>query len=337
MIKKLVRHIFDVLAHRIAARMEARPDGPLSERMLQLAGKQSARSVRALPPGTPLGDAEFRVYSQFGEDGIIQHLIGNVEVSSKSFVEFGVQNYVESNTRFLLLNDNWSGLVIDSSDKYVDYIRSDAMFPWHDLTAISAFVTRENINDLIASRFPDEELGLLSIDIDGNDYWIWEAITCVRPDIVICEYNSIFGSRLAVTVPYRADFDRTTAHFSYLYFGASLPALCRLAARKGYEFVGANSGGVNAFFVRRERLGKLRALAASEGYVESKVRESRDPSGRRLSLLAGMDRLRQIADLPLLDLDTGKLSPIRDLFAHELSATKIAARDTGPSDDSRAG
>ncbi|HET9404423.1 MAG TPA: hypothetical protein VFO57_07575 [Burkholderiales bacterium] len=318
-VKSIGRRILDALAQRIAARIRA-PKGA-TERSLLLLGRMLALNAKSLPAGTPLAEAEFGVFSQFGEDGIIQHLLAHVPVSSGTFVEFGVQHYVESNTRFLLLQDNWSGLVIDSSPKYIERIRADGMYWRHDLTATCAFITRDNIAALIAERFPEEELGLLSIDIDGNDYWVWEAITHVRPSIVICEYNSVLGARLAVTVPYSGDFDRAKAHYSHLYFGASLPALCRLAERKGYAFVGSNSAGVNAFFVRKDRLGGLRALSAMEGYVASKFRESRDPSGR-MSHLAGMDRLRAIADLPLLDLETGNLRPIRELFARELSRRK---------------
>ncbi len=316
MLKKMARRVLDALATRIAARINARPD--VSERVLLLLGREAAASVRTLPPSAPLHQAEFRVCSQFGEDGIIQFLLCHADMRAGTFVEFGVQNYIESNTRFLLLNDNWSGLVLDSSREYIDIIRSDAIFWRHDLTAECAFITRENIDPLIGRHF-NGEIGLLSIDIDGNDYWVWDAIQCVAPDIVVCEYNSIFGAKRAVTVPYRAEFDRAAAHYSHLYFGASLSALCRLGAAKGYELVGSNSAGVNAFFVRKDRLGKLRGVSAAEAYVASKFRESRDKSGR-MNHLAGPARLREIQDLPLLDLDLGCVKPIRELYAGEIAA-----------------
>jgi hypothetical protein len=314
MFKKIAQRLLDHLAAGIAARIKARPD----ERMLQLLGREFALRVRGLPANTPIRDVEFRVYSQFGEDGIIQFLLAHADVRSRIFVEFGVQNYVESNTRFLLLNDNWSGLVLDSSKKFIDFIRSDAIFWRHDLATECAFITRENIDELIGRHF-EGEIGLLSIDIDGNDYWVWDAIDCVTPDIVVCEYNSIFGGDRAVTVPYRPDFDRAVAHHSYLYFGASLPALSRLGAAKGYELVASNAAGVNAFFVRRDRLGALRGVGAARAYVESKFRESRDKSGR-MNHLAGRARLREIQDLPLLDLESGHVRPIRELYAAELAA-----------------
>lgn len=316
MIRKIARRLLDALAARIAARIKVRPDA--SEHVLQLLGGEAAVRVRALPPGAPLRDAEFRVYSQFGEDGILQFLVRHGDVRSRTFVEFGVQNYVESNTRFLLLHDNWSGLVLDSSREYVDFIRSGALFWRHELTAECAFITRENIDELLGRHFRGE-IGLLSIDIDGNDYWVWDAIECVAPAIVVCEYNSVLGGARAVTVPYRPNFDRAAAHYSHLYFGASLPALCRLAAAKGYSLLGATSAGVNAFFMRNDRLGALRPVSTAEGYVASKFRESRDRSGR-MNHLTGMARLREIGDLPLLDLDTGRVRPIRELYAAEFAA-----------------
>jgi hypothetical protein len=317
MLKKNLRRMLDLLADRISSRIH----GGAEERSLLLAAKLATAHVRDLPDSTPLAQAEFKVYSQWGEDGIIQFLIWRIADLDRSFVEFGTQDYTESNTRFLIVNDNWRGLVIDGAERHIEFIRSDALYWRHDLEAVCAFVTADNINELIARRFPGPELGLLSIDIDGNDYWIWKAISCVRPTIVVCEYNSVFGGRRAVTVPYREDFDRTAAHHSNLYFGASLSALCRLAEEKRYSFVGSNSAGNNAFFVRSDRLGRLAPLDASDGYVESKFRESVDRS-RRPSYLSGVDRLRAIQDMPLVDLATGKTLPIRELYADVLSAAR---------------
>src|SRR5204863_3105813 len=136
---------------------------------------------------------------------------------------FGVENYTEANTRFLLVNDNWKGLIIDGSEANIQYVKDDDIFWGFDLVAKPAFITRDNINELMSSSSFSGEIGLLSIDIDGNDYWIWECINAVNPIIVICEYNSVFGNERAVSVPYQSDFIARNAHFSQLYFGASLP------------------------------------------------------------------------------------------------------------------
>src|SRR5271165_1413709 len=119
-----------------------------SKRMQEALGRIEGRQLENLPAGA-IQAAEFRVFSQWGEDGILQHLLRHIEVSRKIFVEFGVENYTESNTRYLLVHDNWAGLVIDGSSKNVDFIKSDEIYWRYNLKAECAFITRENINDLI--------------------------------------------------------------------------------------------------------------------------------------------------------------------------------------------
>ena len=261
--------------------------------------------LRSQGPLPRLSDAEFRVFSQFGDDGIIQYLIHLLGPVDERFIEFGVENYAESNTRFLLMNDNWTGLVIDGSREHVKHIRRQDYHSRHTLTAAHAFIDRSNVNSLFRDNGFAGGLGLLSIDIDGNDYWVWEAVDCVEPVIVICEYNAVFGASRAVTVPYDPTFQRTRAHPSNLYFGASLAALCLLARRKGYAFVGANSAGNNAYFVRQDRLGPLRVLGPEQGFVDSRFRESRDADGR-FTFLSGPARREAIADMEVVDLDTNR-------------------------------
>ena len=118
------------------------------------------------------------------------------------------------------------------------------------------------------------DIGLISIDVDGIDYWIWDAIDVVSPRIVVIEFNSVFGCDHPVTVPYDPAFDCTVAHSSRLYFGASLPALVALGKRKGYRFVGCESHGANAFFVRDDVGRKLPRRTARDGYVSSRFRSS---------------------------------------------------------------
>jgi hypothetical protein len=222
-----------------------------------------------------LAPHEFRVFSQWGEDGIIQFLLRHVAIDRKVFVEFGADYYnTESNTRFLLTNNNWSGLVIDGAQENIDRIAVTRAYIMHRLKAVQAFVTRDNINSLLQQNDVRGEIGLLSIDIDGNDYWVWKAVDVISPVIVIVEYNYRFGSDRAVTIPYDAAFDREKVHASRVYYGASLKALCELGKRKGYAFVGCNSHGVNAFFVRRDRLpDRIKELTPEEGFVAAEVAE----------------------------------------------------------------
>ncbi len=259
-----------------------------------------------------LSDIGFKVFSQWDEDGIIQFLIAKVPIENNIFIEFGIEDYRESNTRFLLMNNNWRGLIMDSDPANIKKIQSSEIYWRHDLSAVQAFVTRQNINRLIQTQGMNGDIGILSIDIDGNDYWIWEAIDIVSPRIVICEYNSIFGSKEAVTIPYDENFNRLEAHFSCLYFGASLRALCILAERKGYIFVGSSIDGSNAFFARHDVAKKLKPLNYKDGYVLSKARQSKDKTGH-LTYIRGGERIKLIAHLPVIDLLNNKRKLISDL------------------------
>lgn len=242
-------------------------------------GRIESRQLRNIASDN-LNDYEFRVFSQWGEDGIIQHLVRGIDIPRKYFVEFGVQDYRESNTRFLLVNDNWSGLVMDASAANVELIKKDMIYWAYDVKPVQAFVTRDNINELLRANGVTGEIGLLSIDIDGNDFWIWQAIEVINPVIVVIEYNHRFGQQAAVTIPYKESFDRTKAGHGPFYFGASLQALCWLAKRKGYAFVGCSSNGVNAFFVRRDkRPQNVREVSPEEGYFAGKFSEAVDENG----------------------------------------------------------
>ena len=282
--------------------------GPFGERQILLEGRRAAWEVAKLPVATPLKRAGFGVFSQFDEDGIIQFLISHVEIKNQTFIEFGVEHYEESNTRFLLINDNWQGLVMDGSQENIGYIKNDRVSRKYDLQAYCEFITKENINELIRRSGFDSDLGLLSVDIDGNDYWVWEAINSIQPRIVVSEYNSVLGLD-PVSIPYQADFFRTKAHYSNLYYGCSLSALTHLASKKGYVFVGSNLRGNNAFFIRKDLAGSFRELTAQEGYVSSLFREGRDKKGN-MTLLRGPDRRKLISHLPVVNVVTGQTTPL---------------------------
>lgn len=268
-----------------------------------LLGRMLAWQVRERESIDGFTDVEFSVFSQWGDDGIIQWLIHRLSGIDETFVEFGVENYEEANTRFLLLNNNWRGLVMDGSQRNISAIRRDLISWRHDLQATCAFVTAENINQLLLEHGFEGDIGLLHIDIDGNDYWVWKSATAVSPAIAILEYNSVFGSDRAITIPYDPKFSRG-GRISNLYFGASLLALCDLAAAKGYDFVGSNSAGNNAFFVRSDLNHGLKPLTAAEGYVTSRFSESTDRWGR-LTFLRGAQRLESLAGYTVVNTRTG--------------------------------
>jgi hypothetical protein len=265
-------------------------------------------------------DAEFKVFSQWGEDGIIQYLINKLPIKNKVFIEFGVEDYTEANTRFLLENDNWSGLVMDGSIDNINQIRNNPIYWKYDLLAKDIFITKDNINATIENYIKkcnfNKEIGILSVDIDGNDYYVWEAIDSIDPVIVICEYNSVFGNEHSITVPYDDTFVRTSKHYSNLYFGASIKAFYTLAKSKGYEFIGTNKNSVNAFFVKSEYANKYipeHITALDEDMEISKFRESRDENGN-LTFLKGDERMDLIKSMSVINLDNGKLVSLSKLF-----------------------
>ena len=284
----------------------------LSERMTRIQEALGRIEMRQVAKVGDADRAEFRVFSQWGEDGIIQYLLEHVPIERPIFVEFGVENYVESNTRFLLTNNRWSGLVIDGSTENIDYIKRDTIYWATNLKAEHSFITRENINELLSRNGATGDIGLLSVDIDGNDYWVWQAIDVVSPRIVVCEYSSQFGPTAQVTTPYSADFVRGSAHFSKIYYGASISALTGLAKRKGYSLVASNSAGNNVFFVRDDLLGDLKVLTPQQAYRRAQFREFHDEQGR-LTFDDFETRLRKISHLPLHDLTTGRTVPMAEI------------------------
>lgn len=256
--------------------------------------------------------AEFRVFSQWGEDGIIQYLLHHVSIERPIFVEFGVENYTESNTRFLLTNNQWAGLVIDGSPDNIDYIRRDQIYWASNLKAVHSFITKENINELLSKNGVSGDIGLLSVDIDGNDYWVWQAIDTISPRIVICEYNSLFGPTVEVTIPYDAAFFRDAAHFSKIYYGASISAISSLASAKGYSLVASNSVGNNIFFVRNDLVGKLQVISPAQAYRRAQFREYHDETGQ-LTYDDFETRLNKIGHLPLYELKSHALKKITEI------------------------
>lgn len=252
-------------------------------------------------------EKEFRVYSQFGDDGIIQWLIYKLGLSrGGSFIEFGVGDYFESNTHFLLINNRYNGFVMDGSKSNIDSVRSSPIYWRYQLNAVQHFIDRNNIQSKLRdSGF--EKAELLHLDLDGNDYWILERLDLskLNPDILILEYNAAFGKDRSVTVPYDPSFDRIEAHYSGKYFGASLPALDGLAESKGYYFVGCNSAGNNAYFIANRHLSIIPEIDVSAGFQKAGFRESRDED-RRLTYISVSQEISLLRGLPIIDTASGK-------------------------------
>jgi len=164
---------------------------------------------------------------------MIHAIFSTIGTTNKYFVEFGVEDGKECNTR-ALAKQGWKGLLMDGGNEN------------HTINLQKEFITAENIEELFTKNAVPQELDLLSIDIDGNDYWVWDAIKNYAPRVVIAEYNACIPYTPAVTIPYKTDFmwDKTD------YYGASLSALVQLGTEKGYTLIATDSRGVNAFFVQ---------------------------------------------------------------------------------------
>lgn len=261
-----------------------------------------------------LQDVEFKIFSQFGEDGIVSYLVNVLgdSVENKKFIEFGVENYQESNTRYLMMSKNWGGVIIDGSKKNMDYVKSSYFYWRHDLKAISQFITAENIDSLLLEQLQENEknIGLLSVDIDGNDYYVFDAIKSISADILILEYNSVFGKEKSVTIPYESDFYRYDKSFTGAYFGASLKALIKKAEEKGYSFLGTNNAGNNAFFVKNEHQSKFPNLN-----IEISLAKFRQPTAvHGKEILTQKECLYEVMDMPIIDLANNKLVSIKDIY-----------------------
>jgi hypothetical protein len=283
------------------------------DKLSVVTGKIAVSSVCKAEKINSLSDVGFSIYSQFDEDGIIEWLIQRLPISSNRFIEFGVENYIESNTRFLLINRNWRGLIIDSNPSHIDYIKKDNIYWRHDLTAICAFATPDKINELLKGANFTDKIGILSIDAGGMDYWIWKETNVVDPDIVICEYNAVFGDLHAIVVPYQNNFESRKIHYSGLYWGASSKAFELLALEKGYVLLGSNIGGHNLFFLRKELYSLIDQYITDKRSKPSLYRDSRSPEGK-LTYTGGLKRYEMIKHLSVYNIETKKDTLLETIF-----------------------
>lgn len=237
-------------------------------------------AVRRGEPLPPARDTGLRVFSETDEDGVLLFLLGAVGMETRTFVDVGGgDGLFASNVANLAFNFGYHGLIIDADAARI--ARGERLYRRHPDTRVHpprfvrAFVTRETIDGLITEAGLAGEIDVLSIDIDGNDVWIWEAITAVRPRIVIVETHVEYGEA-NVAVPYDPEFAWEDARF----VGASPTAVVRLGERRGYRLVGSNRFGYNAFFLR-EDLGEdvVPTLAVSDLLAHPRTRARQIPAG----------------------------------------------------------
>jgi hypothetical protein len=274
----------DYLAGAIACRLPnlAQPcrdrAGVDIDRKLQITLAQryheTVDSGRSLPP---FSEVEFCSYSQNGEDGILLLIFSAIGVKSKRVVEVCAGDGVECNAANLIINHGWSGLLFDGDKRAIDrgksfYAQRTNAWRFRRLppTLLHAWITTGNVNDLFEQNGMSGDIDLLSIDMDGVDFWIWKAIHCITPRVIVLEYNNRWGPDQSVTVPYEDNFVGTGASVEGAgYFGASLLAFTRLGREKGYRLIGANGPNTNAFFMRNDVGARIFAEATVESCLSS--------------------------------------------------------------------
>jgi len=195
-----------------------------------------------------LWEVDQKIFSQWGEDGIIDYILWSLEIYKPRFVEIGTEDYRESNTRFLFERTGSQGLIVDGDPELKKKVARTIDLWKGELSIASSFVTKENINHTLEENGFDSNVDLFSLDIDGVDYWVLKAIPFENFKCIVVEFNAYFGSEFAITVPYDADFYRTDYHYSNLCFGASLRAFIGLIVPRGFTFIGTNLRCCNAFF-----------------------------------------------------------------------------------------
>lgn len=243
-IKKLITFIYD------DPRFDPRTSPATKLAMTTAHSVWQAAARRGDPLPDKLGGGA-RIYSQFEEDGILLYLDAVLEIENPIFLDVGAADGINSNCANLALNLGYTGVFIDGNRDSIErgrrYYGNHPDTTLWPPTFVEAFITRENINELITSAGLSGMIGVMSIDIDGNDYWVWEAINVVDPAVVVIETHIEFGMR-DIVVPY--DANHVYPGKNPDYFSASPVAMVKLAKRKGYRLVGSNRYGFNLFFVR---------------------------------------------------------------------------------------
>ena len=268
-----------------------------------------------------LSEAEYKAFSQNGEDGIIDYLLNQLNINEPKFVEIGIGDYRESNTRLLFEIRNVNGLVVDAIDNLKNKVLKNIKLWRNNLTVLEKKVNSSNINEILKVNNFSENLDLFSLDIDGIDYWIIKELPKNFAKIAVLEFNPNFGPSAKVTVPNIKEFDRSAYHYSNLCFGASLAAIIQIMHEKNFIFIGTNQFRCNAFFVNKDYIKMINVKIPDQNnideFVNSYFRESRDKEGN-LNYLDKKDILEIIKDCEVIDLNSGidKKIKIKDIVIY---------------------
>jgi hypothetical protein len=268
-----------------------------------------------------LWEAEVSVFSQWGEDGILDYICHSLHLDRPVAIEYGAGNFKECNTRYLTVSRNAAVVAVDGRKDLPESVRKTDGYWRTTILPRCEWITPESAYEIYQNAVRDlGKVNIISLDIDGNDYWVAAALPLAEVDILVVEYNALFGGSQPVSVPRDDNFVRASAHYSHLYFGASLGAFAHLAKQHGLAFAGTNRANTNAFFVSESRLHELRLesplMENLARYVDLRVRESRNQRGN-LDYCNRREATARISNMPLVNVATGARTTVEDVTEFE--------------------
>lgn len=261
-----------------------------------------------------INEAEEKIFSQNGEDGIIDYILEILNINDPKFIEIGVENYIEANTRLLYHIRNSQGLIVDQSiDK--NKLNKNLDLWKGRIKVLKRSVSPKNINNIINYEQFNKNLDLFSIDIDGLDFWVIKELPANFAKICIAEYNPLFGSEIEITVPDIENFDRTNYHYSNLCWGVSLKGLISIMKKKNFTFLGTNNLKNNAFFINKDFEKLFKQVIPDENlklekYTDHKFQESRDKKGN-LTYLSRIEQLKEIEDCQVVNINKSLVEKVK--------------------------
>lgn len=244
--------------------MQERPQNPSLNQQLQrtLMAQWLLAKKQGITLYDDVSEAGFRCYSQFEEDGIILYLLTMVGIKNRTVVEMCCGRGNECMAANLIINHGFKGYLFDGDKANVEIARRffgrqpDCLAFKPEIS--QAWITRGNINQLLEEAGITGEVDVLSLDVDGNDYYFWEAITAINPRVCVFETHDVIPTQMSLTIPYSDDFhamDKAGAEREFR--SVSLAAMANLSSKKGYTLVGSHRHGFNVFFVRNDLLNEF--------------------------------------------------------------------------------
>ncbi len=273
---------------------------------LQIANGYFNSVRKKYPDLKKIDQTYYKVFSQNGEDGTLDYLIESLKIKNINFIELGVGDYSECNTRLISMLRKCHGTIIDQNPNLNINLKKKDFFYKQNLNLITKKINLDKFKTIISEL---NNIDLFSIDIDGIDYWLLNELPHNFCKIIVAEYNPLFGHKNEISVPYDSNFDRTNFHFSNLCYGASIKAIKSLLEKKGFILFGVNDLRNNAFFIRADEIKKINCEVAADDQLEEfcnfNFRESRDIKGK-LTYLNQKDSINLISDCIVTDIKTGQ-------------------------------